>query len=114
MEDTSPHEYAASGLPVPQKSTFANYHVRVSSRITSVSELFDRTQGKLHTARYALFMTQYWSISITIPGEYFTMENHTEKAVETKNDWTAPELKKINVEEVTSYTFKLGEDENDS
>lgn len=42
------------------------------------------------------------------------MENHTEKAVETKNDWTAPELKKINVEEVTSYTFKLGEDENDS
>ncbi len=59
-------------------------------------------------------MTQYWSISITIPGECFTMENHTEKAVETRNEWTAPELKKINVEEVTSYTFKLGDDQNDS
>ena len=63
---------------------------------------------------HAQFMTQYWSISITIPGECFTMENRTEEQVETKKEWTSPELKKIDVEEVTSYTFKLGDDGGDS
>jgi hypothetical protein len=63
---------------------------------------------------HAQFMTQYWSISITIPGECFTMENRTEKKVETKKEWTAPELKKIDVEEVTSHIFNLGDDGNDS
>jgi hypothetical protein len=42
------------------------------------------------------------------------MENHREKTVEAKKEWTAPELKKIDVEEVTSYFFKLGDDDNDS
>ena len=42
------------------------------------------------------------------------MENHTEKAVETKKDWTAPELKKIDVEEVTSHFLNLGDDSGDS
>jgi hypothetical protein len=67
---------------------------------------------------HALFMTHYWSISITIPGECFIMENHTEKAVETKvetkKEWTAPELKKIDVEEATSHIFNLGDDSSDS
>jgi hypothetical protein len=63
---------------------------------------------------HALFMTQYWSISITIPGECFTMENQTEKAVETKKEWTAPELKKIDVEEATSHILNLGDDSGDS
>lgn len=38
------------------------------------------------------------------------MENQTENAVETKKEWTAPELKKIDVEEVTSHMFNLGDD----
>jgi hypothetical protein len=59
-------------------------------------------------------MTQYWSISITIPGECFTVENLTEETIETKKEWIAPELKKIDVEEVTSYIFKLGDDGGDS
>jgi len=43
------------------------------------------------------------------------MENRTEEKVETKKEWTAPELKKIDVEEVTSHIFKLGDDDdNDS
>lgn len=63
---------------------------------------------------HSQFMTQYWSISITIPGECFTMENLTEEKVETKKEWTAPELKKIDVEEVTSYIFKLGDEDGDS
>ena len=42
------------------------------------------------------------------------MENRTEKAVETKKEWTAPELKKVDVEDVTSHIFNLGEDSNDS
>jgi hypothetical protein len=63
---------------------------------------------------HPLFMTQYWSISITIPGECFTVENHIEKAVETKKEWTAPELKKIDVEEVTSHIFNLGDNDGDS
>jgi hypothetical protein len=62
---------------------------------------------------HSLFMTHYWSISITIPGECFTMENQTE-AVETKKEWTAPELKKIDVEEATSHIFNLGDDSSDS
>jgi hypothetical protein len=82
--------------------------------VTSVSELFDQPQAKLHGARYARFMTQYWSISITIPGECFTVENRFEEKVEIKKEWTAPELKKIDVEEVTSYIFKLGDDDNDN
>jgi hypothetical protein len=63
---------------------------------------------------HAQFMTQYWSISITIPGECFTMENQTENAVETKKEWTAPELKKIDVEEATSHIFNLGDNDGDS
>jgi hypothetical protein len=63
---------------------------------------------------HAQFMTQYWSISITIPGECFTMEYLTEEKVETKKEWTAPELKKIDVEEVTSHIFNLGDDGGDS
>jgi hypothetical protein len=59
-------------------------------------------------------MTQYWSISITIPGECFTMENLTEEEVETKKEWIAPELKKIDVEEVTSHIFNLGDGSGDS
>jgi hypothetical protein len=66
--------------------------------------------GRVH----AVFMTQYWSISITIPGEYFTMKNPAEEAVETKKEWTAPELKKVDVEDVTSHIFNLGEDSDDS
>ena len=42
------------------------------------------------------------------------MENHTEEAVETKKEWTAPELKKIDVEEATSHIFNLGDDGGDS
>lgn len=41
------------------------------------------------------------------------MENRTEEKVETKKEWTAPELKKIDVEEVTSHIFKLGDVDND-
>jgi hypothetical protein len=63
---------------------------------------------------HALFMTQYWSISITIPGECFTMENLTEEKIETKKEWTAPELKKVDVEEVTSHILNLGDDGGDS
>ena len=59
-------------------------------------------------------MTQYWSISITIPGECFTVEKPAEKVVETKKEWTAPELKKVDVEDVTSHIFNLGDDSNDS
>jgi hypothetical protein len=55
-------------------------------------------------------MTQYWSISITIPGECFIMENQTEQAVETRKEWTAPELKKIDVEEITSHILNMGDD----
>jgi hypothetical protein len=63
---------------------------------------------------HPLFMTQYWSISITIPGECFTMENRTENAAETKKEWTAPELKKIDVEEATSHILNLGDNDGDS
>ena len=42
------------------------------------------------------------------------MENHTEEVVETKKEWTAPELKKVDVEDVTSHIFNLGDDSNDS
>ena len=42
------------------------------------------------------------------------MENRAEEKVETKKEWTAPELKKIDVEEVTSHIFNLGDDGNDS
>ncbi len=42
------------------------------------------------------------------------MENLSEKIVETKKEWTAPELKKIDVEEATSHLFNLGDDSGDS
>jgi hypothetical protein len=73
-----------------------------------------KSKANFTTDVHPQFMTQYWSISITIPGEYFTMENHTEKAVETKKEWTSPELKKIDVEEVTSHILNLGDDSGDS
>jgi hypothetical protein len=73
-----------------------------------------KSKAKFTAPNHALFMTQYWSISITIPGECFTMENHTEKAVETKKEWTAPELKKIDVEEATSHIFNMGDNSGDS
>ena len=42
------------------------------------------------------------------------MEKTTEKAVETKKEWTAPELKKVDVEDVTSHIFNLGDVSDDS
>ena len=59
-------------------------------------------------------MTRYWSISITIPGESFTMENRSPKKLATKKEWIAPELKKIDVEDVTSHVLNLGDNPGDS
>ena len=42
------------------------------------------------------------------------MKNPTEEAVETKKEWTAPELKKVDVEDVTSHIFNLGDVSDDS
>jgi hypothetical protein len=42
------------------------------------------------------------------------MKNRTEENFDTKREWAAPELKKIDVEEVTSYFFKLGDDDGDT
>ncbi len=42
------------------------------------------------------------------------MKNRTEEKIDNKREWAAPELKKINVEEVTSYIFKLGDDDDDT
>ena len=58
-------------------------------------------------------MTVYWTISMTIPGECFAMENRNEETVEPKKEWVAPELKKVDVEEITSHILRLG-DESDS
>jgi hypothetical protein len=38
------------------------------------------------------------------------MENRTEEMVETRKDWIAPELKKIDIEEVTAAGADTGGD----
>jgi hypothetical protein len=82
--------------------------------VTVLPSYLTKSKANFTVHFYATFMTQYWSISITIPGECFTMENRTEEKIETKKEWTAPELKKIDVEEVTSHIFNLGDDSGDS
>jgi hypothetical protein len=42
------------------------------------------------------------------------MKNRTEETIDTKREWASPELKKIDVEEVTSYFFKLGDEDEDT
>jgi len=37
------------------------------------------------------------------------MDNCVENTVETQKEWIAPELKKIEVEELTSYPFNFGD-----
>lgn len=57
-------------------------------------------------------MTSYWTISIVIPGEFFAKENRDARTTETR--WVSPELKSIDVEEVTSQLFPDGDDEGDN
>jgi hypothetical protein len=116
MGDTSCHGYAADGLPVPQSDDSPGRIANASANLRWHLSVPSLTNRKANFTRqvHALFMTQYWSISITIPGECFTMENRTEKAVETKKEWTAPELKKVDVEDVTSHILNLGDISDDS
>jgi hypothetical protein len=56
-------------------------------------------------------MTRLWTISIVIPGESFAMEDRAHKTMEARKEWVRPDLKKMDVEDVTSYLFLYGDDE---
>ena len=55
-------------------------------------------------------MNTYWSISITIPGEWLTRGELVDKAANTRKGCAAPERREIEVEEITSTVFGLDED----
>jgi hypothetical protein len=105
------------GLTVPQRfdfNTSGNYNVSGSSDGTHVPAFFDQEQGKLNIVPPCSVHDAVLVHFKHDSGECFTMKNRTEEKIDNKREWAAPELKKINVEEVTSYIFKLGDDDDDT
>lgn len=41
------------------------------------------------------------------------MEDRTQETIEIRHEWVTPELKKIDVEEVTSHQFPFGDEEGE-
>jgi hypothetical protein len=52
---------------------------------------------------------KFWRITISICPERFRMDTREPETVKNGEEWAAPELTKINVEEFTSQLFPLGD-----